>query len=95
MRAERDRHADARLERHEFLAPSLLEPHLAAIGMLAWGLSGVVTGRVVVKSYGTIDGRRVYYRVVRRAQEPLWFWTVSSVYMALGIVLMAVLSLLS
>lgn len=64
---------------------------VAAIGMLAWGLSGALTGRIAVKSYGTVDGRRVYYRVVRRDEEPLWFWTISSVYTGVGIVLIVVL----
>jgi len=64
---------------------------IAAIGMLAWGLSGVFIGRIVIKSYNTINGNRMYYRFVRRDEEPILFWIVCSVYMAVGIALMVII----
>ena len=67
---------------------------IAAIGMFGWGLSGVCTGRIFTKAYGTVDGKRIYSRFVRRDEEPAWFWTLCSVYMAVGIVMMVVLYLL-
>jgi len=67
---------------------------IAAIGMLPWGLSGVFIGRIATKSYDTIDGKRMYYRFVRRGQEPIWFWIVCSVYMAVGIALMVIIYVL-
>ena len=55
-----------------------------ALGMIGWGLSGVFTGKVLTKSYGTVDGERRYYRFVRRDDEPVWFWALCGVYMTIG-----------
>jgi hypothetical protein len=63
----------------------------AALGMIGWGLSGVFTGRVMTKSYGTVDGERTYYRFVRRDEEPVWFWTLCSIYTGVGIGMLVVL----
>ncbi len=59
--------------------------------MLAWGLSGVVSGKVLTKSYGVVDGKRTYYRFVSRSKEPVWFWTLCSLYMAIGIATIGIL----
>ena len=66
---------------------------IAALGMVAWGLAGAITGRVLTKSYGTVDGERRYYRFVRRDEEPVWFWTLCGVYTGAGIAMLAVLFL--
>ncbi len=62
-----------------------------ALGMIGWGLSGAFTGRVLTKSYGTVEGERRYYRFVRRDEEPVWFWTLCGVYTSIGIGMLLVL----
>lgn len=60
-----------------------------AAGIFGWGLSGVFTGRIRVKSYGLADdGSRRFSRIVSRTEQPAWFWTICCLYMALGIVLL-------
>lgn len=66
----------------------------AALGMIGWGLSGVFTGRIVTKAYGTVDGKRIYYRFVRRDEEPAWFWVLCSIYMTVGIAMMVTICFL-
>lgn len=65
-----------------------------ALLMMAWGLSGVFTGRVLTKSYGTVEGQRRYCRFVRRDEEPVWFWTLCCIYTGVGIAMMVVLLLI-
>ncbi len=67
---------------------------ILAIGMVAWGLSGVVTGKVLTKSYGTVDGERRYYRYVHRDEEPVWFWTLCCIYSGVGIAMLGLIYLL-
>ncbi len=55
------------------------------------GLSGVFTGKVLTKSYGTRDGERRYYRFVSRKEEPAWFWTLCTVYTSIGLGMLLVL----
>ena len=62
-----------------------------AAGMVVWGLAGVFTGKVLTKSYGTVDGEGRYYRFVSRQEEPVWFWTLCGVYTAIGIGMLLVL----
>lgn len=60
-----------------------------AAGIFLWGLSGVFTGRIRVKSYGSADdGSRRFSRIVSRIEQPRWFWTICCLYMALGIALL-------
>ena len=58
---------------------------IAALGMIRWGLMGVFTGRVLTKSYGTVEGTRTFYRFVSRVAEPVWFWTLRGVYTSVGV----------
>lgn len=67
---------------------------LLAIGMVAWGMSGIILGKVITKSYGIIDGERRYYRFIRRDEEPIWFWIVCSVYVSVGIAMMVLIYVL-
>ncbi|HXZ97561.1 MAG TPA: hypothetical protein VEG37_11035 [Burkholderiales bacterium] len=67
---------------------------LLAIGMVAWGVSGIVLGKVITKSYETINGERRHFRLVRRDEEPVWFWIVCSVYVAVGIAILVMVYLL-
>ena len=63
---------------------------VSAIGMFAWGLSGIMTGKSLDKSYGrAADGTRQFSRYVVRDEEPIWFWVLCSTYMLLGIALLA------
>jgi formate/nitrite transporter FocA (FNT family) len=64
---------------------------IAALGMVAWGLSGVFTGRVLTKSYGKVDGKRTFYRFVRREEEPVWFWILCGIYTTVGIAMLALI----
>jgi len=64
---------------------------ILALGMIGWGLSGVFSGRVLTKSYGIVDGKRRYYRLVSRQQEPLWFWTLCGVYAGIGMCMLLAL----
>ncbi|HUL42425.1 MAG TPA: hypothetical protein VLV32_11065 [Burkholderiales bacterium] len=64
---------------------------LVAVGMVAWGMSGIILGKVITKSYGTVDGERRYYRFVRRDEEPIWFWILCSTYLGVGIAMMVLI----
>jgi hypothetical protein len=64
---------------------------ILAIGMVALGLSGVFTGKVLTKSYGSVEGKRTFYRFVRRDEEPVWFWTLCGIYSCIGIAMMALI----
>jgi hypothetical protein len=68
---------------------------ILALGMVGWGLSGVFTGKVLTKAYGTVDGERRYYRFVSRQDEPVWFWTLCGVYTGIGICMLLVLYLVA
>ena len=71
----------------------LVTGFLLALGMVGWGLSGVFSGKVLTKSYGTVDGERRYYRFVSRRDEPVWFWTLCGVYTGVGIGMLLILYL--
>ena len=64
---------------------------IAALGMIAWGVVGMLRGAVITKAYGTVDGVRRYYRMVRREEEPVWFWTLCTVYSGVGVAMLAVI----
>ena len=55
------------------------------VGMIVWGVWGMVRGAVIVKSYGMVDGERRYYRTVRRDEEPVWFWVSCLVVTSVGL----------
>ena len=63
---------------------------LAGLGMLAWGFSGVITGKIFTKAYGIVDGKRIYYRFVPRDKEPIWFWTLCCVYIGVGAMVLTI-----
>jgi hypothetical protein len=66
----------------------------SAIGMFGWGLSGVLTGRILDKSYGrAADGSRRFSRYIKRSEEPVWFWVLCGTYMTLGIALLVAVAL--
>ena len=68
---------------------------VSAIGMFGWGLSGVLTGRILDKSYGRAeDGSRRFARYVVRSEEPVWFWVVCGTYMAVGAALLVAVVLI-
>lgn len=59
---------------------------VAGIGVIVWALSGVMTGRILTKSYGRDDdGERRYSRYVQRSEEPIWFWVNCATYAVVGI----------
>ena len=69
---------------------------VAGIAMFGWGLSGVLTGRILGKTYGRADdGEREFARDVLRSGEPLWFWLLCGTYMAVGAALLAIVVWLS
>ena len=69
---------------------------VSAIGMFGWGLSGVLTGRILDKSYGrAADGSRRFSRYVQRSEEPIWFWVLCGTYMTVGVVLLVAVALFS
>lgn len=69
---------------------------VSAVGMFGWGVSGVLTGRILDKSYGrAADGSRRFSRYVKRSEEPVWFWVLCGTYMILGIALLATVALFS
>lgn len=59
---------------------------LIALGVIGWGISGVLIGSIRVKSYGFADdGSRRFSREVLRREEPVWFWTICCTYVAVGV----------
>ena len=62
-----------------------------AIGMIGWGVAGVIRGKVLVKSYGSVGGERRYARLVERDSEPAWFWTACIGYIGVGSGLLALI----
>jgi len=67
---------------------------ILALGMIAWGVIGMLRGAVITKAYGTVDGERRYYRLVRREEEPVWFWTLCTTYSGVGVVMLVVIYML-
>ncbi|HZV94262.1 MAG TPA: hypothetical protein VFF72_13670 [Caldimonas sp.] len=68
---------------------------VCGIGMLGWALSGVVTGRILTKTYGNDeDGERRYSRHVYRSEEPVWFWVNCATYGIVGIAVLLVVAAL-
>jgi len=67
---------------------------ILAIGMVAWGVSGIVLGKVITKSYETINGERRYFRLVRRDEEPVWFWILCSIYISVGLAVLVIIYLI-
>lgn len=68
---------------------------LIAAGMLLWGLSGVFSGRIRVKSYGLAeDGNRRFSREILRSEEPLWFWMACCTYMAVGVAALVAIAMI-
>lgn len=65
---------------------------ISGAGMLAWALSGVVTGKILTKSYGSDDGQRRYSRYVFRDEEPVWFWLLCTTYGTVGIGVLVVVT---
>ena len=67
---------------------------LLAIGMMVWGISGMFLGKVLTKSYGSVDGERRYYRFVRRDEEPVWFWILCGTYTGVGVAMLTLIVIL-
>lgn len=53
--------------------------------MLGWGISGLVTGKILAKSYHVENRRQRYARYIYRQVEPIWFWLLCTTYCAVGI----------
>jgi hypothetical protein len=66
----------------------------SGLGMLAWAMSGLITGKILTKSYGSEGGERRYSRYVFRDEEPVWFWVLCATYGAVGMAVLAVVILL-
>ena len=64
----------------------------SGIGMLAWALSGVITGKILIKSYGDENGERRYSRYVFKDEEPAWFWAHCAIYATVGIAVLTVVT---
>lgn len=58
---------------------------LSGMGMLGWALWGLITGRILTKSYRNEDGERRYSRCVFRSEEPVWFWVTCATYGIVGV----------
>ena len=65
---------------------------ISGFGMLGWALSGVITGRILTKTYDNEDGERRYSRYVLRSEEPVWFWVNCATYGIVGIAVLVVVA---
>ena len=65
---------------------------IGALGMIAWGVIGMLRGAVITKAYGTVDGQRRYYRLVRREEEPRWFWILCTTYSGIGVAMLVLIA---